>query len=156
MTLTTTALAACPKTACIAPAMLAVLGACAAPQTKPPDIVPGTAPACAPTSVDGVSSRYGRPDREEVLAQIKRIEPYVTACSQQFPSPGHRITTTWVISGSTGKVTKLDLGAPMERGLPPSPISAELAFCIADAFRGVCFIPFDKPEFRVTFPFKVR
>jgi hypothetical protein len=135
--------------------VLASQGGCAGSQRKAEEPLPAAAPVCAPTPIAGLRSPDGSPFKEEVQGQAIRMEPYVDACSRRFPSEPV-IVTRWVISGSTGRVTKLDFSSSRGAGTREGPISPELALCIAAAFSGVCFVPFDKDEFHVEYPFKAR
>lgn len=133
----------------------AVQGGCGGSRLQPDPPVLSEAPSCVPVPVDGRSGRHITPSKDEVVGQATRVAPYVKACGRRFASDVI-IVTRWVVSGTSGKVTKLDLGSSRGTGTPELAISAEHAFCIAAAFNGVCFVPFDEREFRLEYPFMAR
>jgi hypothetical protein len=131
-----------------------LLGAMDAPPAKEPpknrsldELLDGAVAAKKGSSAASKDSSLPEtPTRDQVKAAMKGVEGDVRACGEGETLEASTITVALTVSGSTGRVT----GARVN-GNPGAAGS-----CIARAVRGATFPKFQKSEFSINFPFKLK
>jgi hypothetical protein len=111
--------------------------------SKPPAAADTTAPPVLQVAPRGTLTPSETPTRQEVLDALEPLRPEIQRCAQGQ----HGIAQLDITVVSSGAVTHAVVGGDFSGTAAGS--------CMALAARGAKFAPFQKPRFRVIFPFSL-
>lgn len=85
-----------------------------------------------------------QPSRDEVISALRGVEDAVKACG----GGQHGVAMAAItVAGNTGRVSSVNVSGQFQ-GTP-------IGSCVARAVRGARFSKFSRPDFKVTFPFRI-